>query len=243
MKLVIIRHAEPDYENDSLTQKGDVEATLLAKWLKGKKIDAVYSSPLGRAHRTCMFSQKVCGFDFEIMPWMREFDAFGTDPDGSKRKYVWDLLPSYFTGHPLLYDREHWMEDELFVGSDIREKFSAVKEGFYALLKKHGYEKEEGSEGMFRVIRSNRDTVVLFCHYGILCVMLSALTGYSPYVFWQHFCALPSSVTTIVTEEREEGKAVFRCLGFGTLDHLALGGEEASFHARFCETFDSDERH
>ena len=69
------------------------------------------------------------------------------------------------------------------------------------------------------------------------------LTGFSPYVFFQHFCALPTSVTTIATEERDEGLVSFRCIGFGDLSHLALGNEEASFAARFCETFDSDEQH
>ena len=73
--------------------------------------------------------------------------------------------------------------------------------------------------------------------------MMSILTGFSPYVFWQHFCALPTSVTTIVTEEREKGKVMFRCIGFGDLSHLALGNHEASFAARYCETFDSKERH
>ena len=60
---------------------------------------------------------------------------------------------------------------------------------------------------------------------------------------WHNFVALPSSVTTIVTEEREKGIAQFRCLGFGDVSHLYAADEEPSFAARFCECFEDDTRH
>ena len=52
MKITIIRHAEPDYKNNTLTKKGFYEAELLGKYLKDEKIDAMYSSPLPRAKYT-----------------------------------------------------------------------------------------------------------------------------------------------------------------------------------------------
>jgi len=204
------------------------------------KPDAVYASPLGRAQKTCLASQKECGFCFETLPWLREFDATAFSPTVHKKRLVWDLMPSFFWKRPLLYDNERWMEDVYFANTDIKEKYLDVQNGLDELLLRHGY-RHQGKA--YRVVRSNCDTVVLFCHFGVLCVMMSVITGFSPYVFWQHFCALPTSVTTLVTEEREEGKAMFRCIGFGDLSHLALGNEEPSFAARFCETFDSEERH
>ena len=65
----------------------------------------------------------------------------------------------------------------------------------------------------------------------------------SPMVLWHNFVALPSSVTTIVTEERRKGTAQFRCTGFGDISHLYAGGEEPSFAARFCECYDDETRH
>ena len=74
--------------------------------------------------------------------------------------------------------------------------------------------------------------------------MLSHLMNISPMPLWHHFCALPSSVTTLVTEEREKGIAVFRCLSFGDLSHLYAHDEEPSFAARFCEVYDDfSQRH
>ena len=85
---------------------------------------------------------------------------------------------------------------------------------------------------------------MLFCHFGVECVLLSHNMKISPLVLWHNFVALPTSVTTLITEEREQGKALFRCNAFGDISHLYAGGEPASFQARFCETYSNfDERH
>ena len=39
MRLIFIRHAEPDYEHDSLTEKGWREAKLLARRTKDWQVD------------------------------------------------------------------------------------------------------------------------------------------------------------------------------------------------------------
>ena len=240
MRLLLIRHGDPDYDHDSLTEKGKREAEALARFLKNEPMEHVYTSPLGRARETCLAVQREKGFSFTELPWLREFDAEIKLPYLEKKTYCWDLLPAYVKEHPLLFDPVRWMEDETFVGSDLKIKWQAVKEGLDGLLASHGY-RHDGYP--FRVERPNRDTLALFCHFGVSAVMLGILTNNSPYVFWQHFCSLPTSVTTLVTEERQRGMASFRCISFGDLSHLTLAEEKASFSARFCETFDSDERH
>ncbi len=49
MKLLIIRHGDPDYTIDSLTEKGHREAEMLAERIAPMDIAAYYVSPLGRA--------------------------------------------------------------------------------------------------------------------------------------------------------------------------------------------------
>ncbi|MFR1983730.1 MAG: hypothetical protein ACLS4Z_08450 [Christensenellaceae bacterium] len=93
----------------------------------------------------------------------------------------------------------------------------------------------------YRAERANRDTVALFCHFGLESVLLSRLNVlHSAGASFRRFA---TSVTTLYTEERRKGQAIFRCRGFGETTHLYLGGETPSFSARFCEIFDSDERH
>lgn len=61
MKLLIIRHADPDYSIDSLTEKGRREAELLADRLCRMEIAAFYVSPLGRAQDTASYTLKRMG--------------------------------------------------------------------------------------------------------------------------------------------------------------------------------------
>ncbi len=75
----------------------------------------------------------------------------------------------------------------------------------------------------------------------MIAVVLSHLMNCSPYSLWQHTCALPTSVTTVFTEERREGFALMRATGIGDVSHLYAEGEAPSFYARFCECFSDGE--
>ena len=120
-------------------------------------------------------------------------------------------------------------------------EYRRVAAGLDVLLERHGYRRN----GMiYDAVRPNRDTVALFCHFGLECVLLSHLIGASPMVLWHGTCAAPTSVTTLITEERRQGIASFRMSSFGDVSHLTAAGEEPSFSARFCETWDCrEERH
>ena len=52
MKILLIRHGDPDYTIDSLTEKGWREAKLLSNRLEKLEIRDFYVSPLGRARAT-----------------------------------------------------------------------------------------------------------------------------------------------------------------------------------------------
>lgn len=56
MKLLIVRHGDPDYSIDSLTEKGWKEAEYLSERLAKLDVKAFYCSPLGRAKDTASFT-------------------------------------------------------------------------------------------------------------------------------------------------------------------------------------------
>ena len=58
MKIIFIRHGEPNYEIDSLTEKGWREAELLSKRTAKWNVTDFYCSPLGRAKDTASFTLK-----------------------------------------------------------------------------------------------------------------------------------------------------------------------------------------
>ena len=45
MRIVLVRHGEPNYEKDCLTELGIRQAEAAAERLSGEGIDAVFSSP------------------------------------------------------------------------------------------------------------------------------------------------------------------------------------------------------
>ena len=242
MKLLIVRHGEPDYEIDSLTEKGWREAELLKKRMEKLENPFFYTSPLGRAKDTAKPTLEAFGKEAEVFDWLREFDGIVIHPETGQGSYAWDMLPSFWADKEAYYDREDWLKTDYMQSGNVEERYRQVCEGIDALLKRHGYSHKE-NKNLYFTKRGNNDTVVLFCHFGVECMILSHLLGISPIVLLQGFVALPTSVTTLSTEEREEGIASFRCSSFGDLSHLYAGDEPPSFAARFCETFYDEERH
>ena len=210
MRLLLIRHGDPDYAHDTLTEKGRREAALLAEEMKGFSKAEFYVSPLGRARDTAAFTCRQTGKEPRILDWLEEFPAKVdiNDSEWLQRAYpdtrkegnrfagriAWDMLPAYWTSSPEYFDRMLWR---------------------------------------------NTETLVFFCHFGISCVLLSHLWGVSPFVLWHSMALAPTSVTELVTEEREKGYAYFRAVRIGDISHLYTAGEEPSFAARFCETYEN----
>lgn len=241
MKIMIIRHAEPDYSIDSLTEKGWREAELLRKRLSKVKIDDFYCSPLGRAKDTAKGTLEAHGAEAEICEWLEEFNAPVVRKEANAHNIPWDMLPSYWTERDELFSIDTWLENEIMCSGPVEKRYGEVCKGLDELLAKYGYVKE-GKH--YRVEKECDKTIALFCHFGVECVLLSRLLGISPTLLWHGFIALPSSVTLLCSEEREKGIASFRCQYFGDLSHFAESGEEASFAGRFCELYSNeDERH
>lgn len=240
MKLLIIRHADPDYSVDSLTPQGRIEAELLSQRLCKMDIKAFYVSVLGRAKDTAEYTLKKLNRKAIECEWLKEFSAV-IDKPNRKQSILWDWRPKDWTGTDEFFNINDWYKPQAMANGNVIEEYRRVTNEFDKVLKNHGYER---NGRYYNAVNANEDTIAFFCHFGVECVLLSHLLGISPMLLWHGFCAAPSSVTSVVTEEREKGIAYFRVGAFGDTSHLYSGGEEPSFAARFCETFDNqDQRH
>lgn len=284
MRLLFIRHAEPDYVTDGLTEKGRREALLLAKAAPSLHMDHCFVSPLGRAQATAAYCLEAIGKTAQTLPWLEEFDApldlnqapelvsaypgvkpepeepqpgvkpgpegpesgragsiwearEGTSEAGPGRyklRRPWDVGQRYYSSHPELADPVRWRESPIYRHSRLPVRYDEVAHAFDALLASYGYVHENG---LYRVEQENRETLVFFCHYGIICTLLSVIWNMSPFFLWQSLVMLPSTVTELISEEREQGAALFRAQRIGDQSHLYAGAESPSFFARFCEVY------
>lgn len=241
MKILIIRHAEPDYVTDSLTEKGRHEAELLAKRLGKVKIDDFYCSPMGRAQETAQPTLSAHNAQSKTLDWLMEFGIPVMSENGPTYMIPWDMHPSYWTEQDEFFSIDTWLDNEKMKVGPVDERYRAVCDSLDSLLASYGCCREGRH---YRIEKECDKTIAFFCHFGLECVLLSHLLGISPTLLWHGFIALTSSVTTLCTEEREQGIASFRCQSFGDLSHFVESGEEPSFAGRFCELYSNEyERH
>ncbi|MBR6724106.1 MAG: histidine phosphatase family protein [Erysipelotrichaceae bacterium] len=241
MKIVFIRHGDPNYELDALTEKGILEAKALIPRIEKMNADYYYVSPLGRARQTAQIAMERIDKEAEVKDWLKEFPAVVEhicEPNPGPQ--CWDWMPSDWAKEPSFYDIDRFYDHPVMKKGHVKEIYEDVLNHFDALLRKHGYAKNGKT---FDVLKANHDTLCFFCHFGIECVLLSYLINVSPMILWHGFVASTSSVTIVNTEERQKGIASFRISHFGDTSHLDASGLEPSFSARFCECYSDDTRH
>lgn len=240
MKLLLIRHGDPDYELDNLTPAGKLEAQYLAERIAPMPVTQYYLSPLGRAQATAAPTLKAAGREGVTFDWLQEFSIPVARPDLEGMSTVpWDWLPQDWLADPRLRSPEHWKENEIFRAAHVGEEYDKVVNAFDALLAAHGYERDGE---LYRVRRANTETLVFFCHLGVACVILSHLLCCSPMNLWHNVALLPTSVTILNSEERRPGTAIFRASAIGDISHLYAHQTEPSFACRFCEIYGNGDR-
>ena len=234
MKLIFIRHGDPDYENDTLTVRVWKEAEALSKRVSKWDIDKIYCSPLGRAQDTASVSLKLMNRTAETKDWLREFYIRITDPQTGEGRIPWDLMPAYWTEQPELYDKDGWHESALMKTGQVSEEYKRVCDGIDELLAEYGYIR---NKGFYTTKQGNEKTIVFFCHLGVQFTILSHLFGIAAPVMWQNFFVAPTSVTVVATEEREKGNVAFRCKKLGDTSHLDAAGIKPSDSGFFNEVY------
>lgn len=217
MKLLFIRHGEPNYELDCLTEKGKLQAEKLGLRLADGPLTAAYVSPMGRAKETANIA--LAGRDIEpvVCPWLHEFDVRTWNEYMGRETELWDISPKIWTADKRNYDKELFqtadgMPEEAFT------RYDAVRKGLDSLLAGYGLVREGG---YFKRTKPADDcTLAFFCHFGATCVSAAYLLGISPMLALQSFSAEPTAIATLCTDDRFGVDVNFRLHGFGDIAHL-----------------------
>lgn len=222
MRILIIRHADPDYPNDTITEAGHLEAQALAQRLKKEGIDRIYSSPVNRAVHTMQYTAELLGIEPIIEPWTRELSLNPVNVSGSNVA-AWNIPGETVRATQPYPGHEIW--PELAPYRDYAQDFEMLKADSDEFLGRHGYAREEGR---YHILSPNRETIAVFCHHGFGITWLAHLLEIPFPLVWSGFWLPPSSVTTILFEERSQEWAVPRCTGLGSIAHLHEAGLKLS---------------
>ena len=212
MRLYIIRHADPDYAHDTLTDAGHREAAALAERLAAEQISRLYCSPLGRARQTMQYTAARLGLDAEIQDWLQELPGIVTHHAAWGRLAAWDIPAETLYPHPQPLPAD-W--------PDVDAKVATVAENSDRFFQELGYVR---CDGRYQCARPNRARIAVFCHQGLGLTWLAHLLHIPLLSLWTRFWLPPSSVTTILFEQRSPAWAVPRCLGLGDTAHLYQAG-------------------
>ena len=129
MKLIFIRHGDPDYVKDSLTEKGWREAEILSERVKNWPVKEFYCSPLGRAQDTASLTLKKVGREAKTYEWLQEFYYRVRDEQTGEETIAWDFMPNYFCHNDALHDKDEWYKTPVMSTGDIERHYRDVVRG------------------------------------------------------------------------------------------------------------------
>ncbi len=176
MRIVFVRHGEPDYARDCLTELGRIQAEKAAQRLLGEGIGEIYASPLGRARETAQAAAEVLGLPVKTLDFMEEV-RWGS-ADGEEL---------YAGGHPwaiademarqgMELNRADWRDAPWFRTNRVVECVDRVERGIDEWLAGFGYLRE-GKHYRHTAEEEQHKTVALFSHGGSSCAAMGHILG------------------------------------------------------------------
>lgn len=191
MRLIFVRHGEPDYVNDCLTENGVVQARSTAKRLHSENIKAIYASPMGRAVETASYTAKDHELDIQVLDFMHEIDwgdipgisessetskqFVETEPVEDRLPYEghpWTLAYKLLTENPEYVGSLDWVGHHYFKDNRCTDFYQSISDKFDEFLKNYGLVRKGG---LYYVEEKNDDTIALFAHGGSGAIMFSHL--------------------------------------------------------------------
>ena len=209
MRIIFVRHGEPNYKLDCLTELGKLQAAACAERLADEPIKAVYSSTNGRAAETAAYIAAPRGLTVTSFDFMRELGWGATEGElATPNGHPWGEA-DWMVENGMSLLAPDWAEGEPFRRNYTTGRALAAAEAFDAFLEPFGY-RREGS--YYRVLRENTDTIVMASHGGSGSAVIAHMLGLPfPFVlatFHPIFTSitildLPCKVGTLVTPRLE----------------------------------------
>ena len=221
MRLYIIRHADPDYENNTITPEGHLEAKALARRMAKEKLHKIYASPMGRAQHTMQYTADALKLKSTTENWTAELESWRADQNKYGISMIWDVPGEKIRGGEKVPHHHDWHEHDPFDDAKLKQEYEKICAQSDAFFLRHGYERKGHR---YRCVKPHQERIAVFCHGGFGLTWLSHLLALPLPMVWSGFWLPPSSVTTVLLDERSKEWAVPRCIGMADCSHLYEAG-------------------
>ena len=213
MRVLLIRHADPDYARNTITELGHCQAKALARRLAERTIDRLFVSPLGRAKETARYIAEVKGLRPETLPWLCELDGnYGGE------RWAWNMSGTETLRSGRVPGLENWHELVPYGPLLLPQQRELVRK-FDRLLAEFGCVREGL---LYRVEREEPARLAFVSHAGTILTLLSYLLNLPLPLAYVHLSCDPASLTELLWEE-DGGYAVPRLLRLNDTSHYERG--------------------
>ena len=219
MLLYIVRHGDPDYTTDTLTERGIAQAEAVGKRIADSGINMIFSSPMGRAKETAAPACRLLNLECNIEDWTHEIgdERLTPFPDGI-RKSISLVQNSFYRengNQDLGYEKA--FECQGIKESQMKAAIEYIEAHGRDFLEKLGYREENG---VYRILRPNEDKVALFCHAAFARAWLSVLMHIPVNMMWANFEYTHTGVTVLEFKNYHNGFTAPKCLCYSDMSHL-----------------------
>lgn len=227
MLLYYIRHADPIYNPDSITELGEKQANALVKRLSLYGFDEVYSSSSVRAQMTAKPTLDALNLKLSgIFDWAHESNLWQklTVPkqDGSDR-VDWAFRTSpymeKFNSNEILSLSFNWYDHPDFKDTKFKEGITDLAKGADSFLLSLGYRHDHENHCFIPENHTDK-RVALFAHQGIGLAFLSHILDIPYPIFSTHFDLGHSSVTVIEFKPNQSNNVFPKVLQLSNDSHL-----------------------
>lgn len=225
MLLYIIRHGDPDYSTDTLTLRGMFQAEAVGKRMLDAGIDRIFTSPMGRARLTASPACRLLGLAPQVEEWTHEIgdEKSVILPSGKRRSIT--LLPNTYLREDGAQDIGYHdsMTAPYFntIADKLQPTFDYIDASGRDFLERLGYREENG---VYRILRPNKERVALFCHAAFMRAWLSTLLHIPKHMFWADFAITHTGVTVLEFRNYKSGITAPKVLCFSDMSHLYAAG-------------------
>ncbi len=221
MEIVLIRHAQPDWEPDGcavddpgLTPLGQQQARLAAGELAALRFDAFYASPLRRVVETVQPISESLGMEPRSASWLREIQL--PSMEGLPTEQVQKLFRNANSR-----ELEKWWEG-MPGGESFRHFYERVSGGVEGLLQgdHRAAIHQEGGHRLWQLPETS-ERILIAAHEGTNAVILSHLLGIDPVPWvWLRFSTAWAGISVLQTVP-VAGGAVWSLEAFNRTHQLA----------------------
>lgn len=224
MRIYLIRHGDPNYALDCLTELGKEQAQKLGEYYKDIKFDAIYCSSQGRATETANFLAKPHQITPIRQDWSREDNGgrffilnLGND------KYQW---PFWEPNHIKAFRKTEtinrglkYYEDPSFENDKFKEGFEHMAKLSDEFLESLGL-RHDRENNCYRKIKELPGNIALVAHGGFAYSFLSNMLDIPYSIFSTTFQCMDLTAVTIIDFVEVDDRYYGKILRYNDTAHL-----------------------